>query len=69
MVLGILLYFGLSLVGLIVYPAYIVLPCAIVGILLVVPCFPLVRNELELKTWLVQSEPVSIPTESDVRHY
>ena len=68
-VLGILFYFGLSLLGLIVFPAYIVLPCAIVGVFLMVPLSYLsVRNDLELKKRLVQSEPVSIPTKSDVHH-
>mmetsp|Transcript_23197 Transcript_23197/g.41462 ORF Transcript_23197/g.41462 Transcript_23197/m.41462 type:complete len:727 (-) Transcript_23197:1891-4071(-) len=70
-VLGILSYFGLSLLGIIAYPAYIIFPCAVGGVFLLVPSSLLsVRNVLELKTRLVQSEPVSIPTESDVyRHW
>mmetsp|Transcript_6407 Transcript_6407/g.13948 ORF Transcript_6407/g.13948 Transcript_6407/m.13948 type:complete len:691 (+) Transcript_6407:145-2217(+) len=66
-VLGILSYFGLSLFGMIAYPAYIILPCAVGGVFLLVPSsLSSVRKVLELKTRLVQSEPVSIPTESDV---
>ena len=70
--LGILVYLGMGSLWLVIdaFPAYIVLSCLFGGIILMIPLvLPQVKDRIEVKRRLVQREPVSIPTETDVYQY